>query len=157
MIEASNANSRTPTDATTTDSRADHSDITIRSTCTNQPRIYVWKFFKKTDKYNQCRFIMANGSECGKKLALDKKSSTTSMKNHLETKHQIRDDKLPNQGNILASFKKVKTGHVVSPQSILIIFGHDSPLVTNNDDSNLVEQTRSHQPQDQFGLFHSGQ
>lgn len=39
---------------------------------------------------------MANGSKCGKQLARDKKGGTTSMKNHLESKHGVRDADLTN-------------------------------------------------------------
>lgn len=47
-----------------------------------------------------------------KQLASDKKGSTTSMKNHLDSKHCVRDANLPNQSNRLEAFKKVATGHV---------------------------------------------
>lgn len=63
---------------------------------------------------------MADGNECGKELARDKKGSTSSMKNHLEIKHGIRDGMLPEQGNIVGAFKKAKTGHVVSSNSCLL-------------------------------------
>lgn len=59
---------------------------------------------------------MADGNECSKTMARDKTGSTTSMKNHLEKKHGVRDAKGPDQSNILASFKKARTSHVVSLQ-----------------------------------------
>lgn len=114
MSKASSALSGAIRNPATTDpvSQAE-SDSTI-STPTHQPTSYVGKYFKRGEERNKCQFVMADGTECGKNLARDKTGSTTSMKNYLESKHGVRDAKLPNQSNILAAFKKVKTGNVVS-------------------------------------------
>jgi hypothetical protein len=109
--------SRTPATSTDTASQADHSDLGDTSTTTSRPNTsWVWKFFEKLPNkpINKCIFSMADGSICEKELARDKKGSTSSMKNHLETKHRVYDGKVPDQGNIIGAFKKAKTGHVVS-------------------------------------------
>lgn len=111
---ASSALSGAISNSATTDlvSQAE-SDTTI-SNPTHQPTSYVLKYFKRGKEHNKCQFVMVDGNKCGKNLAHDKTGSTTLMKNHLESKHGVRDSKLPSQSNILAASKKVKTGHVVS-------------------------------------------
>lgn len=122
MSESPRSLSRATTHAENPDapSQIDQSEIGNTSTPTNRlPTSYVWKYFIKLSEkeFNKCRFVMGDGRECGKELARDKKGSTTSMKNHLETRHGICDANVPDQSNILAAFKKAKTGHVVSLSS----------------------------------------
>lgn len=97
-------------------SLGDNTESTNVFTTDNRPTSYVWLHFRKLcDRpVNKCAFIMGDGNECGKELARNKKGSTKSMKSHLESKHGSRDAYLPDQTNILAAFKKVKTNHMVS-------------------------------------------
>lgn len=60
---------------------------------------------------------MEDVNECRKEVAYNKKGSTQLMQKHLQLKHVGPDSNLPNQYKILADFKKVKAGHVVSSQS----------------------------------------
>lgn len=96
-------------------SQADHSNDTGTLTTTCPTSYVLVNFTKLPDKeINRCGVIMADGKKCGKELARDKKASTKSMKTHLGSQHGIRDAHLPDQSNILACFKKVRTNHLVS-------------------------------------------
>lgn len=100
------------------DLTADQPDTANTATVASavRPASYVWLHFVKlkTRDYNKCCVIQPDGNKCGKELKRNDTGSTRSMKAHLESKHGIRDANLPNQSNIIASFKKVKTDHLVS-------------------------------------------
>lgn len=107
-----------------------------------RPASYVWLHFVKLQKcnINKCGVIKADGSKCGAEMKRDETGSTKSMKNHLESKHGIRDANLPNQSDILASFKKIKTDHMVRCWSISLslLFPSFSYL---SDSSNIITYT----------------
>lgn len=93
------------------------SDITEPSNTNARQPSYVWAYFKKVPgkQVNKCHFIMKNGKPCGKELTRDKKSSTKSMGNHLESQHGVREEgNQSNRTDIAQLFKKIKTAHPVS-------------------------------------------
>lgn len=96
--------------------------VVSKKTKKNGRKSYVWSHFVTlTDKgVNKCKFIMKNNEECGKELKKEASSSTKSMKTHLANAHGIRDPE-ENQTDLVASFKKVKTNHIVSPPDKLYI------------------------------------